>query len=288
MKKCVIAGAVLSMSLCMGLTAYAGEWKQDEAGYWYVMDDGSFCTNEWKELDGAWYHFDAQGYMQTGWYEEGQAWYYLEPSTGAMLSNTSSNIDGTEYQIDASGMATEATVVAGMVQEGTVHTEETQVEEAQTETAQAGWNGYTYTSVASNYQITFPTSYYEQDASILSQFFGTEFANSEFYVIRNDGWIQVAGAYYENPYGLTAAQMCDALQERYTEENQLTGEVVGRDQLEIGGSTYYRILIGVPEVLYCDVYLKEADGRIVMIMAVYEPESQNEVDQILRTLQNVR
>jgi len=68
----------------------------------------------------------------------------------------------------------------------------------------------------------------------------------------------------------------------------LSGSVVGRDQLEIGGSTYYRILVGVQDVLYCDVYLKEADGRIVMIMAVYEPDSQNEADQILRTLQNVR
>lgn len=284
MKKRIIAGVVLSMSLCMGLTAYAGEWKQDEAGYWYVMDDGSYCANEWKELDGAWYHFDAQGYMQTGWYEEGQAWYYLEPSTGAMLSNTSSEIDGTGYRFDASGVAAEvsATVAADMVQDGTVQPEETQ-----TETAQAGWNGNTYTSVASNYQITFPTNYHAQDANALSQFFGTEFVNSEFYVIRDDGWIQVAGTYYENPYGLTAAQMCDALQQSYTEENQLTGEVIGRDQLEIGGSTYYRILVGVEDVLYCDVYLKEADGRIVMIMAVYEPESQNEADQILQTLQNI-
>ena len=283
MKKHVIAGTVLSMSLCMGLTAYAGEWRQDEVGYWYVMDDGSYCTNEWKELDGAWYHFDDQGYMRTGWYEEGQVWYYLEPSTGAMLSNTVSEIDGVRYQFDASGVGTRETIVVG-----TAQTEEAQTEEVPAETVQDGWNGNTYTSVTSNYQITFPTNYQAQDANALSQFFGTEFANSEFYVIRNDGWIQVAGAYYENPYGLTAAAMCDALQENYSGEDPLSGSVVGRDQLEIGGSTYYRILVGVQDVLYCDVYLKEADGRIVMIMAVYEPGSQNEADQILRTLQNVR
>lgn len=282
MKKWVIAGAALSMSLCMVLTAYADEWKRDEAGYWYALDDGSYCADEWKKLDDFWYRFDAQGYMQTGWYEDNQEWYYLDPASGAMLSNTSREIDGVNYWFGDSGAATWTTVLTA------AETKDDVTETVPTEAAQSGWNGNTYTNVESNYQITFPTNYHEQDANTLAQFLGTEFANSEFYAIRSDGWIQVAGAFYENPYGLTAAQMCDALQERYTTDDQLTGSIVGRDQLEIGGSTYYRILIGVQDVLYCDVYLKETDQRIVMIMAVYEPESQNEADQILQTLQNVR
>lgn len=44
--------------------SFAGEWKQDDKGYWYQKDDGSYKTGWFEDVDGKWYYFDLQtGYM---------------------------------------------------------------------------------------------------------------------------------------------------------------------------------------------------------------------------------
>ena len=61
----------------------AGEWIQNETGWWYRYDDS----------------FDANGYMRDdGWYQEGDAWYYLN-SDGSMAHDTV--VDG--YTVDSNG-----------------------------------------------------------------------------------------------------------------------------------------------------------------------------------------
>ena len=63
---CAIA---LSAVLPAGLKAYAGEWRQDETGFWYQEDDGSYPINSWKWIDGngdgiaECYFFDRSGYL---------------------------------------------------------------------------------------------------------------------------------------------------------------------------------------------------------------------------------
>ena len=63
---CAIA---LSAVLPAGLKAYAGEWRQDETGFWYQEDDGSYPINSWKWIDGngdgiaECYFFDRRGYL---------------------------------------------------------------------------------------------------------------------------------------------------------------------------------------------------------------------------------
>lgn len=63
---CAIA---LSAVLPAGLRAYAGEWRQDETGFWYQEDDGSYPINSWKWIDGngdgiaECYFFDRSGYL---------------------------------------------------------------------------------------------------------------------------------------------------------------------------------------------------------------------------------
>ena len=52
--------------------AYGAGWEQDEQGYWYELEDGSYPADAWMEIDGSWYHFDEKGYMQTGWYRDGR------------------------------------------------------------------------------------------------------------------------------------------------------------------------------------------------------------------------
>lgn len=77
----------------------AGEWIQNETGWWYRYDDGSYPTSCWKKINGEWYSFDANGYMRDdGWYQEGDAWYYLN-SDGSMAHDTV--VDG--YTVDSNG-----------------------------------------------------------------------------------------------------------------------------------------------------------------------------------------
>ncbi|MCI9106524.1 MAG: DUF5067 domain-containing protein [Lachnospiraceae bacterium] len=63
MKKNFILCTVLAMSIIFSGVAYAGEWKQDEKGWWYQNDDGSYPANQWQEIAGKQYYFGADGYM---------------------------------------------------------------------------------------------------------------------------------------------------------------------------------------------------------------------------------
>lgn len=38
-------------------------WKQDDHGWWYQNNDGSYLQYDWAELNGAWYFFGSDGYM---------------------------------------------------------------------------------------------------------------------------------------------------------------------------------------------------------------------------------
>lgn len=79
----------------------AGTWKQDERGYWFVLPDGRYLTNEWRRINERWYYFLDSGYMATGWQYINGVWYYLDPTTGAMWANSQTpdgyfvGIDGT-------------------------------------------------------------------------------------------------------------------------------------------------------------------------------------------------
>ena len=85
----------------------ASGWIQDEKGWWYRNEDGSYPKNQWLQLD-AWYYFNEEGYaecngwrlidnkwyyfnsdckMETGWLELDGKWYYLDQS-GAMVTGT--------------------------------------------------------------------------------------------------------------------------------------------------------------------------------------------------------
>lgn len=54
---------VMALCLMVPITSFAGEWKEDNKGYWYVNDDGHYPTNAWQEIDGKHYYFGADGYL---------------------------------------------------------------------------------------------------------------------------------------------------------------------------------------------------------------------------------
>ena len=66
----------------------AGEWKQDESGWWYRNGDGTYTVSNWQQIDGAWYFFNERGYMATGWVDWNGTRYYCDAADGKMLVNT--------------------------------------------------------------------------------------------------------------------------------------------------------------------------------------------------------
>lgn len=111
----------------------AGEWVQNEIGWWYRNADGTWPAAKWVQLDWngqkSWYYFNADGYMRTGWLVDGGfkyflhnvsdgtmghmytgwqqiagKWYYFNPTVGgpqgSLLVNTVTP-DG--YTVDANG-----------------------------------------------------------------------------------------------------------------------------------------------------------------------------------------
>lgn len=63
MRKRALALMAVLLSGMMSISSYAGEWKQDNVGWWYQNDDGSYPANSWQEIDGKQYYFGNDGYM---------------------------------------------------------------------------------------------------------------------------------------------------------------------------------------------------------------------------------
>lgn len=63
MKRTKVFLTTLVLSATMSFTALAGQWQQDNTGYWYQNDDGGYPVNQWQEIDGKQYYFGGDGYM---------------------------------------------------------------------------------------------------------------------------------------------------------------------------------------------------------------------------------
>lgn len=51
--------------LATAFTSFAGEWKQDAAGWFYQNTDGTYLSGGWYWVDGKSYYFNDQGYCLT-------------------------------------------------------------------------------------------------------------------------------------------------------------------------------------------------------------------------------
>lgn len=126
-----LAAGIMAAAMMMASTAtvFAAEWKQNETGWWYENEDGTYPVNSWVQVNGVWYFFNQEGYMSTGWVWDNGNWYftnsdgamltgwvvvdnkgyYLNPisdgSKGAMATGTKT-IDGEEYTFEESGACT--------------------------------------------------------------------------------------------------------------------------------------------------------------------------------------
>lgn len=75
-------------------------WQQDNMGWWWLDENGTYPVSQWRYINGRWYYFNESGYMRTGWIPWNGSWYYCD-SSGAMLTDTTTP-DG--YYVDGNGI----------------------------------------------------------------------------------------------------------------------------------------------------------------------------------------
>lgn len=85
-KKIMVTVTAAAISVFLVFSAFAGEWGQDETGYWYKNDSGSYARDQIISIDGVAYGFDQQAYMVSGWRQYDAKWYYFEPGAGNQVS----------------------------------------------------------------------------------------------------------------------------------------------------------------------------------------------------------
>lgn len=124
-KSLMVLGLTVAMSLSLPLLSYAGEWKEDNIGWWWQSDDGTYPISQWAWIDGnkdgiaECYYFNENGYclMATTTPDnytvnESGAWTVnglimtrpvensTESANGSVENNTSQNTSGglSEYE----------------------------------------------------------------------------------------------------------------------------------------------------------------------------------------------
>lgn len=95
MKRFKVLFVSAALTVATSLTAFAGQWKSDNKGYWYQNNDNSYPVLLWQEIDGKWYYFNAEGYMAASQWVGN----YYVGSDGAMLVNTTTP-DGYKVGVD--------------------------------------------------------------------------------------------------------------------------------------------------------------------------------------------
>ena len=114
-KKLLVLGLSMAGVLMLSNTAFAGEWKRNNVGWWYQESTGTYPTSRWSNIGEKWYYFDNVGYMvHDKWIGD----YYLG-SDGTMLTSI---VTPAGYRVDASGKwiysSPEETIFGNFIQNG--------------------------------------------------------------------------------------------------------------------------------------------------------------------------
>lgn len=108
--KLLLASAIV-ISLLTPMSQVKADWKRDNVGWWYSLNNGSYLKNRGVDIDGKWYRFDDRGYMMTGWQPIAEVnatsrkkinWSYFDPVNGDQKIGWQ-NIDGKWYYLTRSG-----------------------------------------------------------------------------------------------------------------------------------------------------------------------------------------
>ena len=63
MKRLVGLLTTLACVMVFAICSFAGEWKSDAKGWWYVNDNGTYPTSTWQTIGTSDYYFGADGYL---------------------------------------------------------------------------------------------------------------------------------------------------------------------------------------------------------------------------------
>ena len=101
-----LLGGSLVILFLTPVSQVKADWHQDNIGWWYSTDNGSYYKDTLAYIDKKFYRFDERGYMITGWYLEEhrntnngslyKEWSYFDPVSGARLEGWQ-QIDGKWY-----------------------------------------------------------------------------------------------------------------------------------------------------------------------------------------------
>lgn len=97
-RKLVVIGLAMILSSILSFPAFAG-WKQDDIGWWYQEDDGSYPSNSWKEIEGHQYYFNQEGYLV----EENSDYFVRESSVVATNTSVIYSLNSGLYVSDLDG-----------------------------------------------------------------------------------------------------------------------------------------------------------------------------------------
>ena len=93
-------------SRTLTITAKTGNWIQNDTGWWYQYQDGSYPQEEWVRLNDSWYYFNQDGYMVTGWNCTNEQWYWLDETTGKMATDSWITYQDNRYYLGSDGVIT--------------------------------------------------------------------------------------------------------------------------------------------------------------------------------------
>lgn len=265
------AALAFSMAVMAPVQALAGaeNWREDQTGWRYEREDGTYYQDTWAQEDGAWYHFNSSGYRDTGWLEENGKWYYLAED-GRMCAGTARNIDGAAYMFDDDGVWT------GSSAPGVYPGE---------------WQGNTFVNTWANYKLTVP-----EGTQILSgadlrairvETFGEEGAAEMEEKCATELFLSLPGhsslaVLYQTGNGrelISAAEMAQLLTQVY---GQSGNQIDGVDQVVLGGDSYYRIQSSVLNGSVKEATYVRKIGDVFMLLEVaYVTGFDDEINGVL-------
>lgn len=100
-KKICLFCMTISIVVLSSIVSFAG-WEEDEQGWWYLNDDGSYLRSGIYNLDGEIYLFGDDGYIKPGWNIYNAHYYYVEES-GKVCKGWKS-VNGKWYYMDKDGV----------------------------------------------------------------------------------------------------------------------------------------------------------------------------------------
>lgn len=100
MRKTIVTMIMASVLSIAAAGSAMAAWNQDENGWWYQYDDGTYPSSGIKSVEGSLYYFDNNGYMKTGWVSTGDHWCYFQAHGPMALGWT--QLDGKWYYLDPS------------------------------------------------------------------------------------------------------------------------------------------------------------------------------------------